>query len=166
MGKEGFTYGGQAVIEGVMMRGRRSIAIAVRKPDSSIVVQNKPIKMLAERYPILGLPGKRGVFAFIETLIIGFDALMFSADQAGATEEEQLKPWELTVTVIVAFALFVGLFIVLPNVVAVWVQKTVHNRVLVNLGGGGFRRGWFITDFFGGFRIKDFFFYTYLSPPE
>ena len=118
MGKEGFTYGGQAVIEGVMMRGRRSIAIAVRKPDSSIVVQNKPIKMLAERYPILGLPVIRGVFAFIETLIIGFDALMFSADQAGATEEEQLKPWELTETVNVAYALFVGLLIVLTNIVA------------------------------------------------
>ncbi|MFY9195886.1 MAG: DUF1385 domain-containing protein [Bacillota bacterium] len=155
LGKEGFTYGGQAVIEGVMMRGRRSIAIAVRKPDSSIVVQNKPIKMLAERYPILGLPVIRGVFAFIETLIIGFDALMFSADQAGATEEEQLKPWELTVTVIVAFALFVGLFIVLPNVVAVWVQKTVHNRVLVNLAEGVFRIALFIAYIVAVSRIND-----------
>lgn len=155
MSKE-FSYGGQAVIEGVMMRGRHSIAIAVRKPDLSIVVENKATKMLAERYPVFGLPIIRGVCAFIETLIIGFSALMFSADQASGTEEEeQLKPWELTLTVIVSFALFVGLFIVLPNVVAVWIQKTVHNRVLVNLAEGIFRIALFITYIVAVSRIED-----------
>jgi uncharacterized protein YqhQ len=150
-----FSYGGQAVIEGVMMRGRHSIAIAVRKPDLSIVVENKATKMLAERHPVFGLPVIRGVCAFIETLIIGFSALMFSADQASGKEEEQLKPWELALTLIVSFALFVGLFIVLPNVVAVWIQKTVQNRVLVNLAEGMFRIAVFITYIVAVSRLED-----------
>lgn len=155
MSKE-FSYGGQAVIEGVMMRGRRSMAIAVRRPDQSIIVENKPVTTLAARYPIFGLPIIRGVSAFIETLIVGFSALMFSADQAsGMDEEEQLKPWELALTLIVSFALFVGLFIVLPNVFAVWIQKTVHNRVLVNLAEGMFRIAIFITYIVVVSRIED-----------
>jgi uncharacterized protein YqhQ len=151
-----FSYGGQAVIEGVMMRGRRSMAIAVRRPDQSIIVENKPVTTLAARYPIFGVPIIRGVSAFIETLIVGFSALMFSADQAsGMDEEEQLKPWELALTLIVSFALFVGLFIVLPNVFAVWIQKTVHNRVLVNLAEGMFRIAIFITYIVVVSRIED-----------
>jgi len=151
-----FSYGGQAVIEGVMMRGRRSMAIAVRRPDRSIVVENKPVKTLAETYPVFGLPVIRGVCSFIETLILGFSALMFSADQAGGLdEEEKLKPWELALTFVVSFALFVGLFIVLPNVVAVWIQKAVHNRVLVNLAEGVFRIAMFIAYIVAVSRIED-----------
>jgi uncharacterized protein YqhQ len=151
-----FSYGGQAVIEGVMMRGRQSMAIAVRRPDSSIIVENKPVGTLTARYPVLGLPIIRGVVAFIETLIIGFSALMFSADQAaGMDEEEQLKPWELALTLLVAFALFVGLFIVLPNVVAIQIQKLIHNRVLVNLTEGIFRIAIFIAYIVAVSRLED-----------
>lgn len=155
MSKE-FSYGGQAVIEGVMMRGRRSMAIAVRRPDRSIVVENKPVKTLAETYPVFGLPVIRGVCSFIGTLILGFSALMFSADQAGGLdEEEKLKPWELALTFVVSFALFVGLFIVLPNVFAVWIQKVVRSRVLVNLAEGVFRIAIFITYIVAVSRIED-----------
>ena len=139
-----------------MMRGRRSMAIAVRRPDRSIVVENKPVKTLAETYPVFGLPVIRGVCSFIETLILGFSALMFSADQAGGLdEEEKLKPWELALTFVVSFALFVGLFIVLPNVFAVWIQKVVRSRVLVNLAEGVFRIAIFITYIVAVSRIED-----------
>lgn len=155
MGKE-FSYGGQAVIEGVMMRGKNSIAIAVRKPNQSIIVDNRPIKTLASKYPVFRLPIIRGVSTFIETLLIGFRALMFSADQAGGVEEEeQLKPWELGLTLVISFALFAGLFIVLPNLVAVLIQKVVHNRILVNLAEGGFRIAVFIIYIVAVSRIQD-----------
>ncbi|MEW5866702.1 MAG: DUF1385 domain-containing protein [Bacillota bacterium] len=137
---EEFFYGGQAVIEGVMMRGRRSVAIAVRRPDQGVVVERQPIGTLATKYPILRLAFVRGAVAFIETLVIGIRALMFSADQAsGENEEEKLKPWELTLTLLASLAVFVGLFIVLPNVVAAFLQRWLHNPVAVNLAEGLFR---------------------------
>lgn len=137
---EEFFYGGQAVIEGVMMRGRRSVAIAVRRPDQGVVVERQSIGTLTTKYPILRLAFVRGAVAFIETLVIGIRALMFSADQAsGENEEEKLKPWELTLTLLASLAVFVGLFIVLPNVVAAFLQRWLHNPVAVNLAEGLFR---------------------------
>ena len=132
------------------------MAIAVRRPDLSVVVENRNIGAPATKYPVLGLPIIRGVVAFIETLIIGLSALMFSADQAaGLDEEEQLKPWELTLTLLVSFALFVGLFIVLPNIVAIQIQKLIHNRVLVNLAEGAFRIVVFIAYIVAVSRLED-----------
>jgi uncharacterized protein YqhQ len=73
------SIGGQAVIEGVMMRGPKDIAIAVRRMDGEIVVDKRPIATLF-KYKILKLPIIRGVAAFIESLITGVKALTFSAD--------------------------------------------------------------------------------------
>ncbi|MDK2932039.1 MAG: hypothetical protein PWR07_2170 [Bacillota bacterium] len=137
---EEFFYGGQAVIEGVMMRGRRSIAIAVRRPDRTVVVNRQPIGTLTAKYPALRLAFVRGVVAFFETLVVGVRALMFSADQAaGEGEDEKLKPWELTLTLLLSLAVFVALFIVLPNLVAVILQRWLASPVAVNLAEGVFR---------------------------
>ncbi|NPV54575.1 MAG: DUF1385 domain-containing protein [Firmicutes bacterium] len=151
-----FQYGGQAVIEGVMMRGQTSIAIAVRRQDHEITVREKPIGSLTARWPFLRWPVIRGVVMLVESLVIGIQALMFSANEfAGGEGEEKLKPWELTGTIVFAMALFVGLFIVLPNLFAVAVQKLVHNVVAVNLLEGLFRIFIFLAYIFAVSRIKD-----------
>ncbi|MGE5572790.1 MAG: DUF1385 domain-containing protein [Bacteroidota bacterium] len=154
---EEFFYGGQAVIEGVMMRGRRSIAIAVRRPDRAVAVNRQPIGTLTARYPVLRLAFVRGTVAFVETLVVGIRALMFSADQAaGEGEEEKLKPWELTLTLLMSLAVFVALFIVLPNLVAVLViQRWLHTAVGVNIAEGAFRILVFLGYIVVVSRLKD-----------
>lgn len=137
---EEFYYGGQAVIEGVMMRGRRSLAIAVRRPDRSVAVERQAVGTLAARYPVFRVPLIRGAVAFVETLLVGFRALLFSADQAaGEDENEKLKPWELGLTFAVSLLIFVVFFVILPNVVAVWLQRLLQSRIAVNLAEGAFR---------------------------
>ncbi|MGE5584645.1 MAG: DUF1385 domain-containing protein [Bacillota bacterium] len=154
---EEFFYGGQAVIEGVMMRGRRSIAIAVRRPDRAVAVNRQPIGTLTAKYPVLRLAFVRGTVAFVETLVVGIRALMFSADQAaGEGEEEKLKPWELTLTLLMSLAVFVALFIVLPNLVAVLViQRWLHTAVGVNIAEGAFRILVFLGYIVAVSRLKD-----------
>src|SRR6266581_881507 len=79
--------GGQAVIEGVMMRAPRSIAIAVRRPTGEIVVKKDEVVPLSERYPIVKLPFVRGAVALFQSLIVGITALNFSANEAMVEEE-------------------------------------------------------------------------------
>src|SRR5512133_2880078 len=96
--------GGQAVIEGVMMRAPRAMAIAVRRPSGEIVVKREQMPPLSERYPIVKLPILRGAVALFTSLILGIKALNFSANEAieeetdeesGETKKEELTSWAL-----------------------------------------------------------------------
>ena len=127
-----FQYGGQAIIEGVMMRGRRSLAIAVRRPSSQIVVDVRPVGGLSRRFRLLRLPFVRGVVMLVESLVIGMQALMYSANQV-VDEEEEFSPLELAGTLALAFGLVVRLFIVLPNLAAVWFQRLTGTRVVCRI---------------------------------
>ena len=109
-----FQYGGQAVIEGVMMLGAKGSAIAVRKPYNEIVLKESTRTPLREKYPILKWPIFRGCVSLFESLIVGIQAITWSANQVGESEEEKLTPWELTVTIIIALGLGIGMFILLP----------------------------------------------------
>lgn len=150
-----FQYGGQAVIEGVMMRGRRSLAIAVRRPSSQIVVDIRPVGGLSRRFRLLRLPFLRGVVMLIESLVIGMQALMYSANQV-VDEEEEFSPLELAGTLALAFGLFVLLFIVLPNLVAHWFQRLTEARVVLsNLVEGVLRVVIFLAYIVGISRLKD-----------
>jgi uncharacterized protein YqhQ len=80
--------GGQAVIEGVMMRGPRDTALAVRKPDGTINLDVWQTSSVHDRFPILGIPIVRGVVNFIEMLVFGYKTLMKSAEIAGFDEEK------------------------------------------------------------------------------
>lgn len=121
MGIERATYGGQAVIEGVMMRGPSRLAIAVRRPDGEIAIHQEEVKSVLQRHPILRLPILRGMVALVETMAMGISALMFSANQS-MPDEEQLTKKEMaltsTVSVVVALAIFVGL----PTLIASWME--------------------------------------------
>lgn len=91
--------GGQAVVEGVMMRSPRSFAIAVRRPDGRIVVREEGWLSFAERFPFLKWPLLRGATMLVESMYNGMSALNFSAAQAMAGEEEEAKKKELAAVV-------------------------------------------------------------------
>ncbi|MCL6590685.1 MAG: DUF1385 domain-containing protein [Firmicutes bacterium] len=110
-----FQYGGQAVIEGVMMRGRDYLAVAVRKNDGEIIIKKDPVSSITKKYPFLKWPFIRGVVSLVESFGIGMKALMFSADQFIEGEgEEKLTGWETAIMITVALAMTIVLFIVLP----------------------------------------------------
>lgn len=103
--------GGQAVMEGVMMRGYRSWAVAVRTPEGDVELQVHDAPRWAERYA--RIPLLRGVMALAESLALGFKALAWSANRQ-VPEEERLSKGAMTGTIVVAVALFTGLFILIP----------------------------------------------------
>ena len=131
-------YGGQAVVEGVMMRGRDVWAIAVRKPDATIHIESHDIHSVAARHPILRKPGLRGVIALGQALSIGFRALSISAREA-APEDEQLSSRQMALSMTIAGIIFIGIFIVLPAVAFRWVGHHIPSSVVVNALEGVFR---------------------------
>lgn len=127
-----FQYGGQAVIEGVMMRGPSSRAVAVRLPEGGIAVDEKKIDSITNKYPFLKWPILRGVVALAEALIIGIEALSYSANKAMG-EEEELSKTELVLTIGLAFALAVVLFVVIPTGAAHLLKSYVQGSLLQNV---------------------------------
>jgi uncharacterized protein YqhQ len=149
--------GGQAVLEGVMMRGPSNWAVAVRKPDGDIAEVHQPIKSPMARHLIFRLPVIRGVIALGESLAIGFRALAISANYAAAAaakegEEGEEVATELTrAQLIFAFAIAIGfavlLFKVSPALITDWI--------------GIKRTGWFVL-VEGGIRVTIFILYLFL----
>jgi uncharacterized protein YqhQ len=121
--------GGQAVVEGVMMRGERSWAVAIRTPEGDIQIETNDAPRWAEKYS--RIPLVRGVTALGESLTLGMRALTWSANQQ-VPEEEQLSSKAMGWTIGIALAFFTAIFIVLPAVAA--------NGLGDLLGVGGF---WF-----------------------
>jgi len=103
-------YGGQAVIEGVMMKSSKNIAIAVRMPDGKIKIKKEN---LAKRKKWIRAPFIRGITMLVEMLIIGIKALIWSADQQ-LGKEEKISKKEVTLTIILSMLFAVGIFVVLP----------------------------------------------------
>lgn len=136
--------GGQAVIEGVMMRGPAVIATAVREPAGTIRVETEPVRSLSDRYPVLKKPMLRGVLALGESLIYGLKALSFSAQAAGE-EEEELTDKEIAMTMIMAMVLAIGLFVIIPTYAAKFLHEALTDPILLNLAEGVLR----LAIFFG-----------------
>ncbi len=111
------SIGGQAVIEGVMMRSPHFVAVAVRKPNRQIVIRNKPYSGISQRLPFLRKPVLRGVVTLIESMAQGVDALSYAASMAVESEEkeEELSSWAITGSLIMAFLFGMGLFVALPH---------------------------------------------------
>jgi uncharacterized protein YqhQ len=106
--------GGQAVLEGVMMRGVSTWAVAVRKPDGTIGVESFPLVSWLKRHKFLRLPLVRGVVALVESLKIGLQALGISTNAQLEEEEQQVSGGAWAGTVAFSLALAVGLFFLLP----------------------------------------------------
>src|SRR5688500_9524166 len=112
--KKDAPVGGQAVLEGVMMRGVSVWAVAVRKPEGDISVTSEPLVSWAKRHRLLRLPVIRGVVALAESLKIGFKALAISANAQLEEGEEEIGGWMWGLTVALSMVLAIGLFFVIP----------------------------------------------------
>lgn len=160
------TIGGQALLEGLLMMGPENIAIAVRKPDGEIVLDKKP---LPKKTPITKVPFVRGSVNLFRQMVVGVKALMYSADFVELEDEADKKPSKLDAfiertfkdkgkdaviyfSVIVALAMSIGLFILLPNFLAglISLKKEGSGVILYNL-------------FEGVIRILIFLGYIYLA---
>lgn len=166
------SIGGQAVIEGVMMRGPKEIATAVRKSDGTIIIDKKPVNSFVVKYKLNKIPVLRGVVAFVESLVTGMKCLMFSADQVDLEEEEGYKPskfeaWldnkfgdkikdiAIYFAVFVAIIFSIGLFMLLPNALAHLVELATKNKIILNLSEGLIRMLIFLSYMLMVSRMKD-----------
>jgi uncharacterized protein YqhQ len=115
-GKEepSLAFGGQAVIEGVMIRSKKHVVTCVRQPNGEILTNVEEIKSVSERHKVLRLPFLRGIVALFETLYVGIKGLYFSANASLEEEEEKLNSKEIALAVVLALALAIFLFSVLP----------------------------------------------------
>lgn len=146
-----FSVGGQAVIEGVMMRSPSAVATAVRKSNGEILITHRPFRGVASRFPILNLPILRGGVNLVETLILGMQSLNYSAEQAMSEEErEKAGPsdsWKnklLSVaTLVVAFVAGLGIFFYVPLLLTEWTG--VEGSIAFNLVDGLFRVVFFVA---------------------
>jgi uncharacterized protein YqhQ len=136
--KESFNYGGQAVIEGVMMRGSQTMALALRRPEGDIVVETEPLNETLYRGPISRIPFLRGLVMLWDTLGLGMRALMTSADVA-VGEEASLSGPVSWATALVGIGLGVGLFMLLPSFLAGLLAPYLSSELLISFMEGVFR---------------------------
>lgn len=150
------SIGGQAVIEGVMMKGPKEIAIAVRKPDGEIIIEKKPVSERIRKSKILKWPLIRGCVGFFDSMVTGVKALMFSAqffDIEGEEESEskfdqwlerkfgdKIKDIVIYVSVVLSLIFSIGLFFLLPNFITELIAKisgiSVDGTVRTLIEGG------------------------------
>jgi uncharacterized protein YqhQ len=157
--------GGQAVIEGVMMRAPRSVAIAVRRPNGEIVVRRELVVPLSERFPIVKLPILRGAVALFSSLIIGIKALNFSANEAMTEEEKdkegdkaggELSSWAMAGTMAMAFGFGICLFFLFPLYLTKLMTPVIgDNNIIFNLVDGIIRVAIFLLYIWGISRMED-----------
>lgn len=138
--KKRFHYGGQAVIEGVMMRGQKTFAIAVRRPDGEIDVTEQPLSSLYSGR-IRRIPFVRGVIVLIETLVLGIQALFHSAQIASAEDpDEQISTPVLWGTALVSIAFAIVVFFLVPFAVTHYlIYPNITSTVLSNILEGVIR---------------------------
>ncbi len=150
--------GGQAVIEGVMMKASDQYAVSVRKPDGKIEVKVEKYKSLKDRYAIAGIPVVRGIVAFVESLVMGMKTLNYSAsfweeeEQKAGTQKKSDKNKEqgkgndlvMGLVVMLAVVLAVGLFVLLPFFVSELLSKAVPSVQLRGLIEGVIRVALFV----------------------
>ena len=146
--------GGQAVIEGVMMRGFGKVATAVRETDGNIKVQVNPVSSISDRFPILKLPFLRGSVVLFESLLLGIKSLSFSAQVAGE-EDEQLTDGEMIGTIIFAMAFACVLFIAIPTGAAKFLHSMTDDAFILNIAEGFLRLIIFFAYIFIISRMKD-----------
>ena len=140
--------GGQAVIEGVMMRDAAKTATAVRLLNGEIAVEMHPVTSIRDRYPVLNLPLIRGSVIMVESLVIGMRALSFSAQAAGE-EDEQMTKKEIAMTILFALVLASVLFIVIPTGAAHLAAAYTNDPIVFNLIEGGIRLAVFLLYIWG-----------------
>jgi len=139
-----FQIGGQAVIEGVMMKSKNFWSLAVRQPDNNISTKLYKSVSIIKKYPVLGLAFIRGIVILMETMMIGFKALSYSVNEA--TEEEiKFSKKEMAVSIIVAVLFSVGVFFVIPTLIGKSFSSFFANSVVYNFMEGLIRISFFLA---------------------
>lgn len=143
------TIGGQALIEGVMMKGPSKTAYAVRKPGGDIAMRIENNNSILERFPFLNIPVLRGAVKLIEAMLVGVDAIIYSAsfweddeDEVGFLKKhfpEHHQKMEEVLSVLISILSAVLFFMILPNLMATFFQNKIENHILLNLVEGIFR---------------------------
>ncbi|MBO5743668.1 MAG: DUF1385 domain-containing protein, partial [Clostridia bacterium] len=166
------SIGGQAVIEGVMMRGPEKIATAVRKSDGEIIVDIKPVNSFVARHKLHKIPLLRGVLSFVESMVTGVRCLMFSAEQVdleydSGAEMSKFEKWlddklgdkikdiAIYFSVIVAMCFSIGLFMLLPTAIAGIFKHWITNSVCLNLIEGLIKMLIFLTYLWAVSKMAD-----------
>ena len=162
------SIGGQALIEGVMMRGPKKIAIAVRKPDNEIELKVDDLNTLAMKNKFFALPFIRGVVGLVEAMTIGTKALMYSAefypeDEKTSSKEsftqrifgDRAEDVEIGLAVVFSVLLSLGIFMILPTIVTNFFKTMVDSSLALNLIEGVFRIGIFLIYVVAVSRMED-----------
>jgi uncharacterized protein YqhQ len=159
--------GGQAVMEGVMMRAPHSYCVAVRRQDGSIVTDEKPLPRLSEQHRIFKLPVFRGVGTLFQALKLGYGALKFSTDQAftdlqpASTESKPAKEipaWAITGNLLFSIAFMIFLYKFMPLLLTTKLGKVyplIAGRIPFNLVEGIIRVGILVTFLYAVSRFRD-----------
>lgn len=145
------TVGGQAVIEGVMMRHKNRVAIAIRK-GREIKIKKEKFKSLADKYPFLKWVFFRGIITMFEMLVMGIKALTYSSNET-LDKDEKITSFEITMTFVLAIGLTVVLFLVLPVFLTRLI--TMSNGILFNIIDGIIRVAIFLIYLFAISLMKD-----------
>lgn len=145
--------GGQAVIEGIMMRGKFNWAVAVRTPGGEIHTEEHDLPVGVHRQSWMTWPIVRGCVAMVDTLSLSLKAFSVSASLAGETEEEQLSSKEIALTMVLGVGLAVAFFIVLPALITNFLGRFIPISLSEN------PLGWNIVD--GVLRVAAFFLYIW-----
>ncbi|NLV77049.1 MAG: DUF1385 domain-containing protein [Tissierellia bacterium] len=152
------TIGGQALIEGILMRGPEDVAIAVRKGKDEIVLKKEKLNTLGMKYKFFRLPFIRGIVGLIESMIFGIQALMYSAeifDESFEEEEEKegfldrvfkdkREDVEIALTLLISLVLTIVLFILIPSLITNVFKNSIQSPFLMNLVEGLIRIGIFL----------------------
>ena len=136
-------YGGQAVIEGVMIRGQRNIAVAVRRPDGSIATMRHPLTPLFTGR-LRRTPLARGVIAMAETLTLGMRALSYSANVAAEAEGEEIGKGSMAVMMLVSLSIAIGIFFLVPVLASDRLEGLLGSSLLANIAEGIIRLALFL----------------------
>jgi uncharacterized protein YqhQ len=150
-----FHYGGQAVIEGVMMRGARNMAVAVRQPSGNILVHSEALPRGLYNSALGQLPLVRGLTMLWDTLVLGTRSLMFSADAALADEDVQFGGPLMWGTLLVSLLIGVGLFVLAPMLLIGLVDRYITIPLLSNLAEGLVRLLFFVAYLIAIRRMPD-----------
>ena len=163
------SIGGQAVIEGVMMRGPKDVAIAVRKPNNEIELKKEKLQTLAMKHKIFKLPFLRGVIGLVEALMFGSKALMYSAEFFEIDEEKEetkesfmqkifkdkAQDLEMFFTMLISIALAIGIFMILPSFLTNFLKGRINSSIGLNLIEGLVRIIIFLLYIIGVSRMDD-----------
>ena len=138
------TYGGQAVIEGVMIRGQRHASVAVRRPDGTLAIKCEPLSQvytgLFRKIPVL-----RGILVLAEMMTLGMRALMYSARVGAEAEGEEIGKGAMAATISFSVTFAIGLFFILPVLASRSIEGLLGSEVLSNLAEGAIRMILFIA---------------------